>query len=176
MGDRMEISRKMFDRLWAAAGGERGAMDARLARRLLADAESMDELGCEAEQYISLEELPCATWQSEDFATWKDEAEGTELLAYLREAFDSVVDGGSYDADVSPAVAFVGIEAADGEGEMVAVVLMNGYSFTEVRQRVYGFFRSTEQAEKALRAGGYIARGLSGADLTDAELLAAWER
>ncbi len=170
----MEISRKMFDRLWAAAGGKRGAMDARLARRLLADSDLMDQLGCMSEQYISLEELPCASWQSEDFATWKEETEGTDLLAYLREAFDSVVDGGSYDADKSPGVAFIGVEAADGDGEMVAVLLQNGYSFTEVNTRVYGFFLSTAQAEKALRAGGFIASGLSGADLTDEELLAAW--
>ena len=38
--------------------------------------------------------------------------------------------------------AFVGIEPAGGDGEMVAVVVRNGYSFTEANTRVFGVFRS----------------------------------
>jgi hypothetical protein len=170
----MEITRKTFDRLWAAAGGARGASDVRVERRLLADSESMEDLGCDSEQYISLEELPSSTWQAEEFANWQEENEGGDLVTYLREAYDSIIDGGSHDADVSPAVAFVGIVPADGDGRLVAVVLLNGYSFTEVRYRVFGFFRSVEQAEKALRAGGFIGADVSSEDLTDAELLEAW--
>ena len=78
--------------------------------------------------------------------------------------------------DISPAVAFVDVEAVDGNGELVAVALSHGYSFPEAERWAFGFFRTRAQAEMAPRAGGFIGSGISGEDLTDAELLVAWER
>jgi hypothetical protein len=172
----MEITRKTFDRLWAAADGERAALDAELEEALLADGDFMGEFGCVAEQYISLSELASSATRAKDFAAWQEETEGGDMLAYLREAFDAIVDKGSFDANCSPTVAFAPIEPDEGKRTMVAVVMRNGTSFTKVRDHVYGIFRTEAQAQMALRRDGYISSSLSGADLNKRELFGGWYR
>lgn len=172
----MTVTRKKFDRLWAEAVGRRGASDTELEDALLADGDFMGEFGCVAEQYISLAELASSASRARDFAAWKEETEGGDLQAYLREAFDAIVDGGSFDADSSPAVAFAPIEPDEGKRTMVAVVMRNGSSVTVVRHHVYGIFRTAAQAQMALRKDGYISSSLSGADLNKRELFGGWFR
>jgi hypothetical protein len=172
----MTVTRKKFDRLWAEAVGRRGASDPELEEALLADGDFMGEFGCVAEQYISLAELASSASRARDFAAWKEETEGGDLQAYLREAFDRLYQRGSFDPDCSPAVAFAPIEPDEGKRTMVAVVMRNGSSFTVVRDHVYGIFRTEAQAQMALRRDGYISSSLSGADLNKRELFGGWFR
>jgi hypothetical protein len=103
--------------------------------------------------------LGSSSSRAKEFAAWKEKPEGGDLQEYLREAFDAIVDGGSFDADCSP-----------------AVVMRNGNSFTTVRDHVYGIFRTEAQAQRALRRDGYISSSLSGADLNKRELFGGWYR
>ena len=184
----MEIANRTFDRLWQATEGGVSASDAILEEKIIAFDDLWDVVGCESVKYLSLTELPCAAFDSEQLEEWVAELPPskrkkwkpgkevpTALVAqFLRERIDELWESDSMDASESPAVGFLPLCRKGGEDALVAAITMKGYSMMGVDIEVFGIFRTEEDANRALRSSGFIHADVQSADITDAELLQVW--
>ena len=184
----MEIANRTFDRLWRATEGGASASDSKLEEKILAWDDLWDSVGCDSVKYLDLTELPSATFASEQLEEWVMELApakrrkwkpGMEvpnalIAKFLREEIDGLWESDSMDACESPAVGFLSLYRKDGEDELVAAIIIKGYASMGVDFELFGIFRTEEVADRALRACGYIHPEVNSTDITDAELLAAW--